>query len=156
MDDLVERLDKWLAENRPDYYSKLEPGLSGEELADLEATLEVALPPEMRALLMWRNGQNARNSHSIYHNYMFIGSDDIADIFAMNNDMLDNEEFDKANWWHHGWVPFLDNGAGDYYCVDFAGSFDGVPGQVLEFNHDYEGRTIQYPSLRQWLETLVQ
>lgn len=155
MDNLIERLDTWLAQNRADYYRQLEPGLTQEQIEELESTLGNTLPDEMRALLMWRNGQSSRNFKSIYYNYMLIGADDIAEIVEMNNEMLAHGQFNKPNWWDPQWVPFMDNGAGDYYCIDFAGTFDGVPGQIIEFNHDYEGRSIQHRNFRHWLQTLV-
>ncbi len=35
MSTLIERLDKWLAANRPDYYKELEPGAAEEQVAAL-------------------------------------------------------------------------------------------------------------------------
>lgn len=156
MTTLIERLDKWLAENRPEYYQQLNPGLTEEELSNLEANIENPLPDDLKEFLRWRNGQGLRNFKSIYYNYQLMDADDIADSAGVNNDMLANGEFSKPNWWNPKWIPFLSNGGGDYYCIDLVGSFNGTPGQVIEFNHDYEGRDIQHPSFAAWFQTLVE
>lgn len=155
MATLIERLDKWLKENRAEYYQKLSPGANDEDLAELEELIDAKLPDGLRALLKWRNGQDARNYDSVYYNYQLMGSEDIADVVDMNNSMLENEEFDQANWWDTHWIPFLQKD-GDYYCIDMAGSFGGSVGQVIEFNHDYEGRDVEHPNFDAWLETLVE
>jgi len=77
MSDLIERLDKWLAENRPGYYRELEPGASEEQVVAIEGSLGVRLPDELRELLKWRNGQGPRNFDSIYYNYLFMSADEI-------------------------------------------------------------------------------
>ena len=51
-------------------------------------------------------------------------------------------------------MPFLDAG-GDCLCVDTRGTLGGVAGQVIAFFHDDSARAIEYPSLRNWLETFV-
>jgi cell wall assembly regulator SMI1 len=156
MPDLIARLDKWLAANRPDYYAGLAPGISEEEVAALEAQLGVGLPAGLRDLLKWRNGQVPRNFDSIYQNFSLMDADEIADTRQTNNDLLAGGDFDRLNWWDPQWVPFLTNGGGDNYCVDFAGSFGGVKGQILVWNHDYESRPIEYADFDHWLQTVVE
>jgi cell wall assembly regulator SMI1 len=43
---LVERMDKWLATKRADYYSKLQPGTSNQALDGFEAKFNLRLPPD--------------------------------------------------------------------------------------------------------------
>ena len=57
MEDLIERLHRWLRENRLKYYSKLLPGLTDEEILALEEALCISLPPEVKLFYKWRNGQ---------------------------------------------------------------------------------------------------
>lgn len=155
MTDLIERLDTWLRENRPDYYAKLNPGISDEELNTLEAKLGVALPEEFNSLHRWRDGQSSRNFKSFYYNYTLMDADDIAETVKVNNELLEAGDFKLPDWWDPRWIPFLSNGSGDNYCIDMAGSFGGVKGQVLEFNHDYESREIHHASFAKWLESVV-
>jgi cell wall assembly regulator SMI1 len=156
MSDLIERLDRWLAENRPDYYSGLQPGISEEEVVALEAKLGVALPTGLRNLLKWHNGQAPKNYDSIYHNYSLIDAEEIAGIRESNNELLAAGDFDQPNWWDPQWIPFLGNGGGDNYCVDLAGSFGGTKGQIIVWNHDYEARPVEHVDFEHWLQTLVE
>lgn len=156
MADLIEGLDKHLLQTRPDYYAKLNPGLTEDEIADLETRLGCTLPEEFKALYRWRNGQAPGNYKSFFYNYSLMDADDIAETAEMHKDLLEGGDYDVADWWVPGWVPFLSNGAGDNYCIDTVGHFDGAKGQILEFNHDYESREINYASFGKWLETTVQ
>lgn len=156
MRDAIERLDRWLAENRPEYYKQLNPGATDEEVADLEKSLGSTLPEEFKAFLKWRNGQGRRNFKSFYYNYQLMDAKEIAGTVQGLNDLLAAGDFDQVNWWSPQWVPFLRNGGGDNYCIDMGGSFGGTKGQVLEFNHDYESREIHNASFADWLETTVQ
>jgi cell wall assembly regulator SMI1 len=156
MSDLLERLDKWLAGNEPDYYKDLEPGISEPEVAVLEAQLGVTLPDELRELLKWRNGQGPRNFGSVYYNFSFMSAGDIEGTRSTNNELLEAGDFDQPNWWFPEYVPFLENGGGDHYCIDNAGSFGGIKGQVIVWNHDYESRPIEHIDFHHWLQTLVE
>ena len=156
MSDLIERLDMWLAENRPDYYKALQPGASEETVAALEEQLGVTLPTTFRDLLKWRNGQAPRNFDSIYQNYSLIDAEEIAGTRQSNNELLAAGDFDQANWWDAQWVPFLGNGGGDFYCIDYAGSFGGKKGQIIVWNHDYEARPVEHVDFDHWLQTLVE
>src|SRR5947209_3402000 len=99
MSDLIERLDGWLAKNRPDYYKELEPGASEEQVAALESQLGVTLPDELRDLLKWRNGQGPKNFDSIYYNFSFMSADEIKGLRSTNNKLLKSGDFDQVNWW---------------------------------------------------------
>lgn len=43
--------------NRPDYYAKLAPGLTDQELLTIEEEFGVSFPEEFKAFYRWRNGQ---------------------------------------------------------------------------------------------------
>jgi cell wall assembly regulator SMI1 len=59
-------------------------------------------------------------------------------------------------FWHKGWIPFISNGGGDYYCLDLAPGEEGAIGQIVSFNHEIGERWLVAPSLRMWLSDLVQ
>lgn len=56
MQDLLERLENWLKKHRPDYASRLQPGLSSEEIAEIAAPLPFQLADEVIDLYHWHNG----------------------------------------------------------------------------------------------------
>lgn len=56
MQDLLQRLEQWLQEHRPDYVSQLQPGLSIQEIAEITEPLPFQLPNEVIELYQWHNG----------------------------------------------------------------------------------------------------
>jgi cell wall assembly regulator SMI1 len=85
---------------------------------------------------------------------MFSSVESIADNKVLLDSMI-KSDFEDPRWWRSGWVPFPDNGAGDYLCLDMTAEDGGTPGQVLQFYHDWENRPIRSPSMEAWLKELV-
>jgi cell wall assembly regulator SMI1 len=156
MSDLIERLDRWLAANRPEYYKGLAPGASEKEIAAVEAKLGVTLPDELRELLKWRNGQKSTRFGGIYHTFALMSAKDIEETRRAYNKLLEEGDFEEENWWFPEYVPFLVSAGGDNYCIDYVGSFGGTKGQIIVWNHDYESRPIEYADFHHWLQTIVE
>jgi len=155
LSDLLVRMDKWLAANRPDYYGKLLPGASPKDLDAFEKKFQLQLPSGFRELYQWRNGQDPNSSDSLQDNWMFSPLQDLSD----SKDTLDGmigSDFEDPKWWRRGWVPFLSNGGGDHLCLDLTAEDGGAPGQLLIFYHDWEKREAEYPNLHAWLTQLVE
>lgn len=151
---LIERLDRWLAAERPDYYARLQPGATNASLDAFEARFSLRLPEPFRAFYHWRNGQELSCSASFEHNRRFSSLEEIADTKEMLDGMI-GSDFEDPRWWRRGWVPFLANGGGDHLCLDLTAEDGGAPGQLVTFWHDWDNRSIKYPSFEAWLEQLV-
>lgn len=52
-------------------------------------------------------------------------------------------------------MPIFSNGSGDFICYDLAGSFDGQPGQLIEYWHADNDRNIIAGDLTSFLGALV-
>lgn len=39
-------------------------------------------------------------------------------------------------WWWPKWIPFMENGGGDYLCVDMDPTLSGNLGQIVIYYHD--------------------
>ena len=154
IEDLINRMDDWLRENRPEYYSKLLPGIDDAALDRVESQFQLQLPAEFRALYRWRNGQPPNVFESFQENWMFPRLKDIVDTKKMLDSMI-GEDFDEPTWWRRGWIPFLSNGGGDHLCLDLTAEDGGTPGQIILFWHDEGDRDIEFPSVRRWLSDLV-
>lgn len=154
MHPLLARLDRWLAENRPAYYAGLVPGASAADIDELARAVGGELPPLLRELLSWRNGQSGDCDGCLESLWFLMSARDIADAMEELVWVEETEGFEDL-WWGAGWVPFLGNIYGDHLCVDLQGAFDGKPGQLIEFRSKSESRDIRYPSLEAWLETFV-
>ncbi|AWM40973.1 SMI1 / KNR4 family protein [Gemmata obscuriglobus] len=149
MAELVGRLDAWLARNRADYYARLRPGLSHAAWLDFESQLGVKLPDAFRVLYQWRDGQGD-TFDSFHGNRQWMPAEDIGRVKTLMDGMI-GYDFEPG-WWDPNWVPFLENGAGSYLCVDVAGP---EPGRLVEFwNRDHDRPEIA-PSLEWWTYKFV-
>jgi cell wall assembly regulator SMI1 len=152
--ELITRLDRWLAANRPDYYARLQPGATEETLAAFEGRFALELPQTFRDLYQWRNGQEAACFASFQDNRMFSSLEEIVETKDMLDGMI-GYDFEDARWWRRGWVPFLSNRGGDHLCLDLVAEDGGQPGQLVAFWHDEADRAVEYASIDRWLEALV-
>lgn len=154
MESLIDRMDRWLSANRPDYYAKLLPGASAAQLDAFEARFALNLPEAFRQLYRWRNGQASMSFAPLQMNRSFSALEEIAGTKDVLDGMI-GYDFDDPRWWRRGWVPFLHNGGGSHLCVDVAAEDGGQPGQLVEFWKADEDRPVVYPSLEAWLADLV-
>lgn len=154
MTEWISTIDSWLRRNNPDYYLDLRPGATQQQIEAAERRLGLQLPEALRQLYMWRDGQPNNCYGSFYYNFMFPQLETaVASAETMNNNFEEGEVPD--DWWLPSWFPFLDNGAADMICVDTAGAFGGIVGQVLWFMHETPDRNIEYPSVEAWGSTFA-
>jgi cell wall assembly regulator SMI1 len=150
--DLIQRLDKWLAAKRAPYYKELNPGASPQDLDGFEFKFEIKLPADFREFYQWRNGQSGYASFQF--NLMFSPLADITDTKDTLDGMI-GFDFEDPKWWRRSWIPFLNNGGGDHWCLDLTAEDGGTPGQILVFYHDDATRQAKHPSFNAWLFDLV-
>ncbi len=155
IEDLIDRMQRCLSANRPEYCAHLKPGITREALAAFEDRFSLTLPADFGALYKWRDGQDANYFASLQGDRMFSSLHDIADTKEMLDGMI-GYDFDDPKWWRRGWVPFLSNGGGDHLCIDVFAEDGGDPGQLIAFWHDWEERSIKYQDLAGWLSDLVE
>lgn len=149
MDDTIVRLDTWMEKNHPGY-EEWNDGASNEQIDELEKVLRVKLPNSLRALLKWRAGEPC-----FIHNQYLMSCAEIAEHFEDMGGMADIDGWKDPNHWHKGWYAFSSDG-GDCLVIDPHGSWGGVPGQVLEFDHEGDSeKTICAPGFDVWFETYV-
>jgi cell wall assembly regulator SMI1 len=143
---LLSRLDEWFTKHRSRYHEGLLPGASSADLDALHNSLCVSLPAEARALLRWHNGQSGDFVGHFENNWDLMNT---SQILAAKQEL---DEGDPAQTgWQKAWVPFLDDNAGDYVCVDTS----QPGGAVREY---WQGKTqhpVVAPSLTAWLEQYV-
>ena len=151
---LLDRLERWLAVNRPDYLARLQPGVTDAQLDAFEAEFTLKLPLAFRELYRWRNGQEGGCYESIHYNRMFTPLEESASTKALFDSMI-GYDFDREGWWRRGWIPFLSNGGGSHLCVDVTAEDGGSPGQLVAYWKADEDRPVEYPNLETWLERLV-
>ena len=153
--ELIARLDRWLATHRPDYHSRLQPGVTVAQLDEFEQRFSVKLPLAFRLLYQWRNGHDDSKTQALQENFRFMWLEDAASAKQLCDGMIGND-FDTPEWWRREWVPFLESWGGDNMVVDLFGIDGGTPGQVVIFWHDDADRPIRFPSMEAWLRDLVE
>jgi cell wall assembly regulator SMI1 len=145
MKELLGRLERWLARHRPQFLQGLLPGASAADLDRLQADLGMALPPDLRTLLAWHNGQSDESPARFEEDWILMGSRQIAEAKRE----LDADATETG--WQAAWIPFLDDDAGDYLGLDTR-----RPGAaVREFWQDRTEHLEIAPSLPVWLESVV-
>jgi len=106
------RIDDWFATYRPRFHDGLHAGASADEL--------VGLPIPIQTLLAWHNGQ----------------SGDFVGCFESNWFLMSAAEIRATELDHVGWVPFFDDDAGAYLCVDTTASPSAIRLYSLDEVHD--------------------
>src|SRR5881394_3336293 len=98
---LIERVDRWLAAQRPDYYTRLQPGVTDAALDAFESRFSLRLPESFRAFYRWRNGQEPTCSTSLQDNRMFSSLEEITETKDLLDGMI-GSDFEDARWWRRG------------------------------------------------------
>jgi cell wall assembly regulator SMI1 len=147
IDSLIQRLDTWLKENRSDYYAALNPGATDEDFVNLEAALNNKLPEDFKSLYRWRNGEriDQESDISLLPYREFISIDEIVKEIQNKFGLI------EIGFWSAGYIPFIHDSSGDYFCIDTQGNLEGIPGQVIYWCHDDQtyGKSV---NLTKWLE----
>jgi cell wall assembly regulator SMI1 len=155
MRDLLGRLESLFAKKRPEFLANFYPGVTSGELDRFEKEIGFAVGPQFRELYLWRNGHQ-RDGLGCFQNYYALMP--LALVLEQHqglNHLLDDDgiAFGQLNWWNKKWIPFLEGPSGDHLCLDLAGAFGGVPGQIVEYVITDAAREIVAPDLASWLNS---
>jgi len=142
---VLERLERWLAGRRPRYLSGLNPPATAAQLKELAARLGRPVPEELQALLSWHDGQGEGFVGAFEEHWLLMGCQDIADA----KKPLDADAAQTG--WRSEWIPFLDDDAGNYLCLDTA----AANRPVRAFYPGKAEHPVLAPSLAAWLADFV-
>jgi cell wall assembly regulator SMI1 len=140
--DVLQRLDVWLARHRLRYLAGLNPPATAAELAALSAKLARPVPDDLQALLRWHNGQGQEFIGAFEQSWLLMSCQSI----VANRELLNLDA--AATGWRTTWIPFLDDDAGDFLCLDDAGA-------VRAFWLGNQDHPVVAPSLSAWLDDFV-
>ncbi len=150
--DLVQ-LDIYLREKRPGYYNALQKPISEPDIVSLEQQYGVQIPPDLRSLYRWKNGQNYSCYESFVNNSMFESLESTLMTSREYTDMI-GFDFDIKNWWNEKWLPIFSNGGGSNICYDLQGVFTGNVGQLVEYWNRDNDRNVIAPDLTHFIRAL--
>lgn len=137
------RVTAWLAANAPASHATLNPPATAAELDACERVLTLALPAELRRLLLVSNGAAEFGADGTYHReaaflpggHRLLSAAELAresrDLVYIAGDLGDDM---TGYWWHPQWVLFGRHVAADGMAIDQRPG----PGQgaVGEFMHE--------------------
>jgi cell wall assembly regulator SMI1 len=144
--DLLKRLENWLKKNRPHFLKGLSPGATSFQLDGLQAELNLKLPVELRSFLSWHDGQGEEFIGCFEQDWLLMSCEQ---IMAAKGD-LDHDA--PSTGWNPAWIPFLDNNAGDFLCLDTS----QAKAPVRAFWLGEKEHEVVAPSLTDWLADFVE
>jgi cell wall assembly regulator SMI1 len=122
------RVTAWLAANAPASYATLRPPALPPELDACERDLKVALPAELRRLLLVSNGAAGWDADDTYHReawflpggHRLLSAAELAGDSRGLVETMSDLGFASlmGDWWHPQWVLFGRHVAGDGMAID--------------------------------------
>jgi cell wall assembly regulator SMI1 len=147
IDQLWERIDRWLADHAPATLASLNPPASASDLAEVETALGRPLPEELTASLRHHNGtdEHLRTGRFALAGYMLLSTSQIVARWQMIERLLaDTPQSNRDALWQSHWVPFATSvGADMLYLDQPAGAPEATVGT---FVHDDFPRPREWPS----------
>jgi cell wall assembly regulator SMI1 len=105
-------------------------------------------------LYRWRDGQEAVDYEPLIFNFTLKKVDTI-ERSAHDTSVAARENERGPRWWDDGWMPILDNGGGQYLCIDTNSSLLANTKAVILYRHDSGDRRIWAPHLAGFLTTWI-
>ena len=159
IEKLWNRLETWARAHQPAMLEDLNPGASDADLALLQDSLDVQLPPAFIQSLQVHNGENDGWPYKVFAGHgAYLPVEAILKNWNLRNqvalqmvefqDQLDAEVASgartmevhgpvKAVSFRPGWVPFMDCNSDIFWAMDFDPADGGIAGQIIEV--DFEG-----------------
>jgi len=122
--------------------------VSRHRFRDFERVAKVKFPEELMALYSIVDGSSdvcfIPVPNDIEH--YFMSSTELIYAWQTQKELLEGGDFDgrpgsgdtaiRTVWWSTKWIPFAENGGGNYLCVDLSPAKGGVKGQIISHNHE--------------------
>lgn len=154
MEEIIQKLDKYLSVLRPEYYSELNEPLDESQLDKLEEYYKILIPKDLRTLYTWKNGQKSDCYEVFVNNSCFIPLHQaLHDASELTQTI--GFDFEIQNWWNESWIPIFQNGGGDSICYDIKGIFTEQKGQLIEFWHADNDRNVIAPTLEAFFNRII-
>lgn len=159
--DLWRRIEAWYEAQGASHL--LNPGASGETIAEAEKQLGVSFPAELRESLRRHDGSNVmgwaggellslERIASERHIWLELLGDG---TFDPNADHNEESTFLQSGWWNAAWIPLDADGGGNGAVIDMAPGPDGQVGQIVDMDHEVGPSGPQYDSLTEYLEAVA-
>jgi len=147
-------LEVTLREHAPTVAESLQPGLSNQEIMELEETYGFQLTDELRALYKWHNGTSSETVIDFIPGHRFLSLDEaVRERVALRSELkestvLQRAAYDAVASHMTPWLTLLSDGAGDGYFYDPTRQSAGCE---IFYTITELGHFVFYPSLKNLL-----
>lgn len=138
----------WLKKNERPVVPLLQEGLSMEKINDLNKSLPVKMPHELKILYTWHNGTSKSGGYILGDVDFFPGFH----FLPLEDAIAHYQTFIKDIRWEQEWFPFFANGGGDFY-VSQCQKHELEKAPVVGFMIGTDYSEVEYHSLEQMLQT---
>jgi cell wall assembly regulator SMI1 len=165
MNELWNRLQRWLENNAPTILGSFNPPAPREEIDRLKAATDERLP-DLYALLELRNGQDERPlfddwsmlSAAAILREISVMRDQVVPSWQANGINLEEAEVIgpiRLTLWHEQWIPVFSDGT-NLLCLDLMPASGGVEGQLIKWSRDLAPTEWLEAGFRAWLTAFVE
>ncbi|MBA4187326.1 MAG: molybdenum cofactor biosynthesis protein MoeA [Planctomycetaceae bacterium] len=162
MQQVWERIERWLSRNAPTVLVGLHDGATAEEIRRAEGLIGCEFPDVFKQSQIIHNG--ARTC-SLLEYWDFLSLTEIVTAWNLLRDCYDRGFFEEAQsnprgpirreWWNPRWIPLTSEPSGNHLCMDLAPADGGQRGQVISWYHDDALRDLVAPTYEAWWEQLA-
>lgn len=123
-EDLLQRLEQILQERAPNVAAALQPGLTDEQIADIEATGGFRLSEDLRALYKWHNGMQSGGPRDFIPGHRFVPLEEaVQQRAALHEQLRSATSLQRAFYsvvagHRNNWLAVFHDVAGDGYFYD--------------------------------------
>jgi cell wall assembly regulator SMI1 len=159
MKRLFDRVHVWVKKNAPHVREGFARGATQEQIRAAEREMGVSLPDDVRAAYRIHDGFSPPAGGG------WCSLERMVRTWRALRAALDGGDF-AANrgrpvgpvrpvWYHPAWIPIVDEGPNNHYCIDLAPAAGGHVGQVIRWCRDEPGRYLQAKSFAEWVDRFV-
>lgn len=156
------RIQTWARQHAPGVTFR--PPADPAAIDNFAAKSGLTLPDDLRHALLVADGE-ARDSAGMIGNWRILPITEIQGAWGLLNTLGKKGAFAghepqaplyiRDAWWHPGWIPIVESGAGDFFCLDCNPPKPERSGQVLLFLGERPERPLVAGSLRAWFDRIA-
>lgn len=165
MREIWQRIESWLSQYAPPVLQSLRSGATEQEIASAETALGQPFPNDYRESLSLHDGQMVNQygcSPPFTHGLDLFplaktisrrqGVSELLDERLRQDLTISTHGPVRPVWWDRLWIPFADDGNGNYCCLDLNPAAGGHVGQIIRVWNESHLRTVVAGSFRAWLD----
>ncbi|CCM02064.1 uncharacterized protein FIBRA_04140 [Fibroporia radiculosa] len=160
-----DRLRGWLSREYPELGDTLNYGILPQDLAQVEMSMGLVLPPTVRESYLCVDGQEAESaagcSEGLFFGLTLLPLEDVLEEWRFWREVDDDPNtganprlrevmqsiptsWVRREYSSRGWIPLVADKAGNYLGVDMNPGEGGAAGQVIVFGRDFDTKVVMW------------